>query len=119
MQLPKYSKVCERGKKYKMKLCQVPGCQVEYWGHAISKYCENHRDPRKRPRVRRSPFKYERVLTIENNFTDPVLIELECSMYGCGKTYRHLIDRKHPEVPRYCPEHRNFYKRFLTERIAA
>lgn len=108
MQLPKYKKKNRR----KLKICQEPGCGREFWGHPIAKYCELHRDLKTRKRARRV---YENVdvknQIFKHNFSESSDIEFTCQLEGCSNKFFLKVFPKQFVYPKYCPEHRNEYKR--------
>ncbi len=108
MQLPKYKKK----KREKLKICQEPGCGREFWGHPIAKYCELHRDIRSRKRKKRV---YEKVDVKNQIFTHKFYevtdVEFTCQLPGCNQKYVIRVFPKQHIYPKYCPEHRNEFKR--------
>ena len=110
MQLPvskskKHSKVV-------LKYCQEPGCGKEYLGHPITKYCEYHRilSNRKRKKVVYEPVEtYNKIF--KHKYIDTTKIEFFCELDGCNESYYVNIVPRQYVYPKYCPEHRNEFKR--------
>ena len=113
MQLPKYKKK----NVVKLKVCREPGCGKEFWGHPIAKYCDLHRDIRKRTRIRKSPIDPDVENHVFNHsFSEVMDIEFKCPVKGCGKLFVVRVFPKQFIYPKFCDDHRTLYKRKLTER---
>ena len=121
MSLPGYQQWMNS--KTKAKICKEPGCGREFFGHAISKYCEMHSDPRKRKRIK------PKYIDVTNQISpvkcnaagDTIDAEFTCALEGCGRTFRVKV---YPEqktfrqiVPKFCELHRNEYRRQLFVRM--
>jgi hypothetical protein len=111
MQLPGFKN--RMNKQLKHKICREPGCGKEYMGHAISKYCEFHSDPKKRLRVKRKYYDEtnQPVRTKCPKDGDTIDIEFVCALEGCNERFRFKQFPNMKVTPRYCDEHRNEYKR--------
>lgn len=116
MQLPQYKKK----KRIKLKVCQFPGCGIEFWGHPISKYCPEHHDIKlrlKKKKEEEAKREAEALDYDENNLIldyEPQEIEereFKCALEGCKNSFRVKIYPKQRIYPKYCEEHRNPYKR--------
>ncbi len=108
MQLPKYKKK----KREKLKICQEPGCGLEFIGHPIAKYCEKHRDISNRARkVKICEAVDVKNFVFEHSFTDVTKIERLCSLPGCLRRYALKIYPKQKVYPKFCEIHRNDFKR--------
>lgn len=119
MQVPKRAKGL---RKLKTKICQEPGCGKEFLGHPIAKYCDVHRDPRKRRRQRK---KVENVdvknMVFDHAFTRSTVLEFVCALEGCENRFKILALPKQDIYPKYCEEHRSEFRRqdFLRRRRLA
>lgn len=111
-QLPKYKKIIYR----RPKVCQEPGCNKQFFGHPVAKYCEKHRDIKNRQKTA----KKEKV----DSGADNMIINhdlksgyeeriFNCSLYGCPNSFIIRILPKQYVYPKYCEEHRNEYRRML------
>lgn len=98
--------------KRKLKRCKYIGCDQEFLGHPISKYCDYHSDIKNREKKitkKRDVLKENKV--IEHDSTKIINIELSCSLTGCRIKYEIEILPKVFIYPKFCTEHRNKYKR--------
>ncbi len=106
MQLPKYKKK----KRIKLKICQE--CGREFWGHPIAKYCELHRDIKQRAKHKKE---FERVevknMVFTHNYTEVLDLEFCCCLPGCNTKFLIKVYPKQFVYPRFCPEHRNDFRR--------
>jgi len=108
MQLPK----SRRRQKLREKKCQYPGCGKIFFGIHISKYCPEHRQDRYRIRKRA---KAEDVniknQTFRHSFTEVSTMVMDCALDGCEHQFEVKIYPRQYIYPKYCPEHRNEFKR--------
>jgi len=101
----------DQNKKY-LKNCR--DCGAEFYGLLPSIYCEEHRDPAERSKIRAEK---ERLTRERNRKEYNVSIKRENSgkttlLCGvCGKPYEVLYYKKQSVYPKYCEEHRNEYRR--------
>ena len=108
MQLPK----SRRRQKLREKRCQYPGCNKIFFGIHISKYCPEHRQDRYRIRKRKKPEDVNiKNQTYKHNYTEVVTMVLECALEGCDNQFEIKVFPRQYINPKYCPEHRNEYKR--------
>lgn len=108
MQLPKYKKK----KRVKMKVCQEPGCGVEFWGHPIAKYCDDHRDIKQRQKQKKDVDNIEtRNIIIRHNYIEVMDLPFKCGLPGCTEIFTIKLYPKQFLYPRFCLEHRNDFKR--------
>jgi len=108
MQLPK----SRRRQKLREKTCQYPGCGKVFFGIHISKYCPEHRQDRYRIRKRTKPEDVNiKNQTYKHNYTEVVTRVQECDLEGCENQFGIKIYPRQYVYPKYCPEHRNEYKR--------
>ncbi|MDO5576034.1 MAG: hypothetical protein Q4F84_03065 [Fibrobacter sp.] len=108
MQVPK----SRRRQKLREKKCQYPGCEKIFFGIHISKYCPEHRQDRYRIRKRSRPEDVNiKNQTLKHNNTEVVEQVMECALEGCTNQFEVKIYPRQYIYPKYCPEHRNEYKR--------
>ncbi len=108
MQLPK----TRRRQKLREKQCQYPGCGKIFFGIHISKYCHEHRKDRYRIRKRATPEDVNvKNQTIEHTNTEVIIQADVCALEGCGCEFEIKVYPRQHVYPKYCPEHRNEYRR--------
>jgi hypothetical protein len=108
MQLPK----SRRRQKLREKKCQYPGCGKIFFGIHISKYCPEHRQDRYRIRKRTKPEDVNiKNQTVKHAYTEVITMVLNCALEGCDNQFEVKIYPRQYVYPKYCPEHRNEYKR--------
>ncbi|MCL2845382.1 MAG: hypothetical protein FWE23_08035 [Chitinivibrionia bacterium] len=108
MQLPK----TPRGQKFKEKICMYPGCGKVFYGIHISKYCVEHRKDRYRIRKRTKPEDVNlKNQTIQHKYTTVVEQTMNCALIQCTNQFTTKIFPRQYIYPKFCPEHRNEYKR--------
>jgi hypothetical protein len=108
MQLPK----SRRRQKLREKRCQYPGCGKIFFGIHISKYCPEHREDRYRIRKRTKPEDVNlKNQTFKHNYTEVVNMVMTCALEGCEHQFEVKVYPRQYVYPKYCPEHRNEYKR--------
>jgi hypothetical protein len=114
MVLPTYTPVQKKSTKY----CKYMGCEKEFYGVPIQKYCDFHTDPHNRKRIRQKP----EDIQIKNQlflhkFQNPTQIEFHCALDGCDKEFYVDIYPKQFVYPKYCEEHRSEFRRFNYDRL--
>jgi len=108
MQLPK----SRRRQKLREKKCQYPGCDKIFYGIHISKYCEEHRQDCYRIRKRAKPADINRDnVVIPHTYTEVTVTAMHCKLPGCDNQFEVKLYPRQFIYPKYCPEHRNEYKR--------
>ncbi len=108
MQLPK----SRRRQKLREKKCQYPGCDKIFFGIHISKYCPEHRQDRYRIRKRNKPEDVNlKNQTYKHNYTEVQTVVHTCALEGCDNQFEIKIFPRQYVYPKFCPEHRNEYKR--------
>jgi hypothetical protein len=108
MQLPKS---CRR-QKLREKKCLYPDCGKVFFGIHVSKYCPEHRQDGYRIRKKTKPEDVTvKNRTIEHSYTEVVTMTMNCSLEGCNKKYEVKIFPRQNIYPKYCPDHRNEYRR--------
>jgi hypothetical protein len=94
------------------KQCQYPGCGKTFYGIHISKYCAEHRQDRYRIRKRPKPSDINRDhRIIPHTYTDVTVTVMQCDLPGCDNQFEVKLYPRQFIYPKYCPEHRNEYKR--------
>lgn len=110
MQLPK----SRRRQKLREKKCQYPGCGKVFFGIHISKYCPEHRQDRYRIRKRAKPEDVNiKNQTFRHSYTEVTTMVMDCALEGCDHQFEIKIYPRQYIYPKYCPEHRNEFKRTL------
>jgi len=106
--------------KLKPKLCSFPGCKETFFGTAKSKYCDEHRKRKYRKQIdskkvaaKKEADKTNTNLIFNHGFTEPRDIIRECDLECCDNKYKIRVFPHLFVYPKYCPEHRNEYKRNL------
>lgn len=110
-------------KKLKTKICQFPGCTVEFQGIGPSKYCKEHKKQKYRNELnrlnsRKKKEKDKKQILINNQFIKhdnhySTQIELTCALEGCDNTFQIKLLPRTFIYPKFCETHRNEYKRKL------
>jgi hypothetical protein len=104
--------------KTSMKQCEYEGCEEVFEGVSSgcnpSKYCKEHK---KFKYHKKTKMKKETKETISNNqnikhsYKTATVIIGKCQLDGCGKDFEILVIPNIFVYPKYCPEHRNQFKR--------
>lgn len=114
---------CKPKLKRAKRMCQYEGCTTEYdaivSGHNPSKFCLEHRKAQYRKSKKKTEpsniveKKKESSLNqiIKHSYKHPMVIVSECQLEGCRKKFDILIVPNTYTYPRFCPEHRNEFKR--------
>lgn len=96
----------------KIRKCEYPECGIEFLGHPISKFCPAHNSrSRQNIKIKKKTSVTENNRIIDHECKDITSIILECSLKGCREKYEIEICPKQYIYPKFCPEHRNKYKR--------
>ena len=95
----------KRKKKKFLKCCQEPGCDREFIGYGVSKYCDVHKDPKTRRHRDRGASDHSRNAFIEHKFTEDVVAEIQCRT--CGVPFKVKLSPKQFIYPANCERHRN------------
>ncbi|MCL2283205.1 MAG: hypothetical protein FWC26_07800 [Fibromonadales bacterium] len=115
MQLPKYN---PKKRRVTLKKCQEPGCGCEFWGHPIAKYCEAHKDFKTRQKTKKLSDSLEvRNMFFKHCYSDMIEVKFRCCLDGCNSVFLVKILPKQFIYPRFCPIHRNDFKRVNYIRI--
>ena len=108
MQLPK----SRRRQKLREKKCCYPDCGKVFYGIHISKYCPEHRQDKFRIRKRSKPEDVNiKNSTLEHDYTEVTTMRMSCALEGCSNQFELRVYPRQYIYPKYCPEHRNEYKR--------
>ncbi len=108
MQIPKHKKLPKRSTKY----CTYLSCNKEFFGTPVQKYCDVHKDPHNRKRIRPKPESPSvKNMIFAHNFNDKITLKLPCNLNGCGKDFNIDIYPDLYVYPKYCEDHRNEYRR--------
>jgi hypothetical protein len=114
MQIPKK----KRAERLKQKQCVYPGCNNEFFGIGKSKYCLEHRKVKYQKIIKQG----EKIIhkseigsnqIIDHSYNNSQLLNLKCELEGCNKEFKIVLIPNTKVYPKYCPEHRNEYKRNL------
>lgn len=108
MQIPKHTPSQKKFFRY----CQYAGCEREFRGRPMQKYCEFHMDPRNRKRVKpkpESPAVKNRIFL--HNFTEVKEVEFTCALEGCITKFRVKLYPRQHIYPKFCEKHRSEFSR--------
>jgi hypothetical protein len=94
-------------------------CKTIFFGTGKSKFCKLHRQPKYRKIIDRDKIIAKKKAIIENTanivinhkYTDAVEITRNCNC--CGIPYEIILYPSTYIYSRFCPNHRNFWKRIL------
>jgi len=101
-----------RGQKFKEKRCMYPGCDKIFHGIHISKYCVEHRKDMYRIRKRTKPEDVNlKNQTIQHRYTTVVEQTMTCALEQCENQFTIKIFPRQYIYPKFCPDHRNEYRR--------
>ena len=98
-----------RKQKLKEHTCQYEGCGKVFFGIKVAKYCPEHRKPEYRIRVYKKDELGDENKIISHKFTEVQNTVHNCE--HCNAEYSIKIFPRQNIYPRYCPLHRNEYKR--------
>ena len=96
-----------RKKKQWLKVCKEPGCEREFMGYGVSKYCDKHRDPKLRAKKERAASDHSKNAYIEHKFAIETIVEIPCRHPGCKTMFRVRLSPKQFIYPAMCERHRN------------
>lgn len=126
MQIPKDKSKRRRREKLKEKNCQFPiseegVCGQIFYGTGKSKYCPEHRKRKYRAIIDKRSKRNKNVVTtedsgnqyIEHNYDNPQACIFPCACDGCYNEFNVTVLPNQKVYPKYCPDHRNTYKRKL------
>lgn len=110
----------------KRKPCEFEGCQESFMGTGKSKYCMEHRKRKYRKIIDAGKIARQKAdeearnpnQTIDHKYTDSVKVRMTCQLDGCNEEFSVKIIPNVHVYPKYCPAHRNEFKRnlFLTRK---
>ena len=93
-----------RKKKQWLKVCKEPGCETEFMGYGVSKYCAKHKDPKARAKRGREPGDHSKNAYIKHSYKSDVVIEILCRK--CGAPFIIKLTPKQFIYPAMCERHR-------------
>ena len=102
----------KRRQKLVEKKCGYPDCGVTFYGIPIAKYCPKHREEKYRIRKRKpatSPEEQNDIL--KHSYCESITVVKTCALEECDHTFPVKVLPRVYIYPKYCPEHRNEYKR--------
>ena len=102
----------KRRQKLVEKKCEYPNCGVTFYGINIAKYCPEHRKEKYRIRKRQpttSPDEHNEIL--KHSYCESMTVVKTCALEGCDHRFPVKVLPRVYVYPKYCPEHRNEYKR--------
>lgn len=103
----------------KDKVCGFPGCKVKFKGRGKTKYCDEHRK-QKYKKILYQPKKKKSLgdanQKIKHKFTESTDTIRTCALEGCEREYKLRLIPNQEVYPKYCPEHRNEWKREIFTR---
>jgi len=117
-------------KKYIDKKCQFVGCTNIFLGSQFEKYCKDPRCieirllTRKKREVKIDP-EVDNLILKSNIYGirlgNKKMLQLRCRAKDykgirCGKSFSILFEKGRDTYPKFCPNHRNTYKRKLFEK---
>ena len=78
MKLPIYQ---SGRRRIKLKKCQEPGCEREFWGHPIRKYCDLHSDIKARQKPKKVVDSFEmRNMCFKHNYSETQTVHFKCGL---------------------------------------
>jgi len=106
----------ERSKQQEMKLkiCKFPNCKKEFLGRGKTKYCTEHRKQKYKKFLYQRPISNgigESNVVVKHKNNKAVKSIRVCGLEGCDCEYDVTLIPNQIIYPKYCPEHRNKYKR--------
>ncbi|HAT77035.1 MAG TPA: hypothetical protein DCS19_09370 [Flavobacterium sp.] len=107
----------------KEKACKFPGCGKIFFGTGRACYCEEHRDSKYRKVIDFDKNKKIKDDFNETNLENNQIIKskkfdtkrqiCKCGLDDCHETFEISITQGEYVYPKFCPDHRNEYKRSL------
>ncbi len=114
--IPRYKKDEQR----KEKQCKFPGCEATFIGTGKSCYCLIHRDRMFRKFIDADKIKEKKEKIVENANVNKIIehtfhasVEEKHQCELCNEEFIITVIPGVKIYPKYCPEHRNEYKRKL------
>lgn len=99
MQIPKNT---TKSRPVYHKQCKEPGCEKMFDGIGVTKYCEDHRDPKARYKTKKVVSDHSKNIYIRHSYTEDLTIERNCK--ECGGLYRFRMEPKLFLYPGCCPK---------------
>lgn len=115
MQIPKKKQNRARHKeKLIEKKCRYPGCENIFFGTGATKYCKEHKNYKAIMQMKQEvKVKKDTINQIIEHDGYPQNIIIECALEGCTTNFVVRLLHGVKVYPKFCPEHRNEYKRKL------
>lgn len=101
------------------KKCAFPGCKEVFLGTGKSKYCEEHRLRKYRKIIDAKKLEAKKAEEELNNpnqilnhkHENAVVVKMKCQLEGCNNHFEITMLPKIFVFPKFCENHRNFWKR--------
>lgn len=107
--------VPKKRKKYllKKKKCQFDGCDKEYTGNNVSKYCRIHRQTKYKKELyrKKKPKDESANQIIKHDYMNDPIVSFKCALEGCNTVFNIQLFHNLYIYPKYCEEHRSEWKR--------
>ena len=123
--IPKKTKKKHREKLY-LKKCAFPGCNITQSMTARACYCDEHRHRKYRKIIDAGKIEKKKAeeearsanQIINHDYDESHIVKMNCKLLGCSNSFEIKIIPNIFCYPKYCPDHRNEYKRkmFLNKR---
>jgi hypothetical protein len=111
MQLKHHKKFLE--KHDKLKTCIYPECFIVFYGRGKSKYCPEHRkkEYKSKKYIIKNPENTNQIIPHNDIYCHTKICK--CAVDGCNNTFEIKLVPRVYTYPKFCPDHRNEYKRLL------
>lgn len=111
--------------KLQEKKCAFPGCKKSFKGTGKSRYCPEHRKRKYRKIIdagkKEAKLAEEEIKnpnqTLKHQYTDSIIVSMKCKLEGCNNNFDIKVIPNIFVYPKFCPDHRNEYKRNLFLKI--
>lgn len=99
-------------KKYQISKCTYPGCEEKILSNGLAiRFCKEHKKAKYRKKKEEKKENENQKIKHSNNTS--VKIISKCQLDGCNNEFEIILLPRVYTYPKYCPEHRNEYKRKL------
>jgi len=106
------------------KECQFPGCKEKFKGRGLEKYCYEHRKKEYHKKLYHNKYKKDKEKNekkalkennqiIKHHNCETFIITSMCALKNCYEEFKITISPGNYIYPKYCPKHRNLFKREL------
>ncbi len=104
-----------RKQKSYVKQCAYEGCNTQFIGITIAKYCKKHRQEEYRMRKRNNtdPADTNRIIQYSKTIAERTMLICEC----CGKEFEAVLYPRQTVYPKYCNEHTNAHRRKMYKAV--